>query len=410
MLLEPRREIRFRVRTPGIATWSVWLCWLWGFGLLSHSEGAEWSVQPSLNTKAYYNSNLFLLPLPHKETYGYWISPAAEIAGKTERLEVSSKLAADFVTYYGEERQFTNMFLPLSLRYKTEADEFGFTGGFTRDNTLMGELLSTGVVLRFTQRNQWNANPTWTRSLTEKLSVQSTVQFTDTSYQKGLSLGLVDYQLIGGSTGLSYQLSDRDQLQLTGTYVSFHTTNGPFALSAVFPGAIMGITHAFSESFSGTVSGGPRFISATTELPNNKITAADTVWIYNASLMKKFERTFVQATLSREIVPSGFGLLLETNKIGMVASYNLTEFVTASLDTSYYIVSGATNLSSGATLPEFKYTYVTPRLTWQFSEWWKLDLSYTYGSLRVSSIPELGTSNSVSFVVAYTPPKWSYSH
>ena len=32
---------------------------------------------------------------------------------------------------------FTNLFLPLTLRYKTETDLLGFTGGFTRDNTLM---------------------------------------------------------------------------------------------------------------------------------------------------------------------------------------------------------------------------------------------------------------------------------
>ena len=70
------------------------------------------------------------------------MSPAAEFAGKTERLEVSGRVAADFVSYYGgQESRFTNLFLPLTLRYKTETDLLGFTGGFTRDNTLMGELL-----------------------------------------------------------------------------------------------------------------------------------------------------------------------------------------------------------------------------------------------------------------------------
>jgi hypothetical protein len=67
-----------------------------------------------------YNSNLLLTPLPHDETYGYWVSPGAEFAGKTERLEVSSRVSADFVSYYGGVgTQFTNIFLPLTLRYKT---------------------------------------------------------------------------------------------------------------------------------------------------------------------------------------------------------------------------------------------------------------------------------------------------
>ena len=135
-------------------------------------------------------------------------------------LEVSGRVAADFVSYYGgEQNNFTNILLPFTLRYKTEKDLLGFTGGFIRDNTLMSELLTTGLVLRFTQRNQWTANPSWTRSITEKLSFQSSFQLNDTTYENGLSLGLVDYQLFGGSGGLLYQLTEQDQIQLSGSYV-----------------------------------------------------------------------------------------------------------------------------------------------------------------------------------------------
>ena len=103
-----------------------------------------------MSTKAYFNDNLLLTPLPHDPTYGYWVSPGVEFAGKTERLEVSSRAALDFVDYYGgEPSRFTNVFLPLRMKYRTERDEWGFTGGFTRDNTLMGELLATGLVLQF---------------------------------------------------------------------------------------------------------------------------------------------------------------------------------------------------------------------------------------------------------------------
>ncbi|MEO6554850.1 MAG: hypothetical protein ABIO96_09985, partial [Nitrospiraceae bacterium] len=63
-----------------------------------------------------YNDNLILTPLPHDATYGYWVSPAAGFVGKTERLEVSSRVAADFVSYYGgQESRFTNLFLPVTL-------------------------------------------------------------------------------------------------------------------------------------------------------------------------------------------------------------------------------------------------------------------------------------------------------
>src|SRR5574339_677589 len=83
------------------------------FDVGSQNEAAEWSLSPSVGVKGVYNSNLLLTPLPHDETYDYWVTPAADVAGKTERLDVSSRIAADVVGYFGgEDRQFTNAFTP----------------------------------------------------------------------------------------------------------------------------------------------------------------------------------------------------------------------------------------------------------------------------------------------------------
>ncbi|MDH4088382.1 MAG: hypothetical protein OEV04_15260, partial [Nitrospira sp.] len=255
------------------------------------SEAAEWSLAPSIGAKGVYNSNLLLTPLPHDETYGYWVTPAAELSGKTERLDVSSRIAADVVGYLGgEDRQFTNVFAPLSVRYKTEKDLIGFTGGFTRDNTLLSELQETGVVLQFAQRNQWTLNPTWTRKLTEKLAFQSSAQFSDTTYE---TARLVDYRLMGGSGGLQYQLSERNQIQLLGSYTDFRTTDSLSGFQTSYPGINMSLTHAFSESLTGTINGGPRFLSSTSQAPLGAITAHDTVWLAGAGITKNWERATV---------------------------------------------------------------------------------------------------------------------
>jgi len=118
----------------------------------------------------------------------------------------------------------------LSVRYKAEKDLIGFTGGFTRDNTLLSELQETGVVLQFAQRNQWTLNPTWARKLTEKLAFQSSIQGSDTTYE---TARLVDYRVMGGSGGLQYQLSERDQIQLLGSYTDFRTTDSPFGFKLI---------------------------------------------------------------------------------------------------------------------------------------------------------------------------------
>jgi hypothetical protein len=379
--------------------------------MVYESEAAEWSVLPSIGVKGVYNDNLVLTPFPHKATYGYWVSPMAEFAGKTERLEVSGRVAADFVSYYGgEESTFTNIHLPLSVRYKTEKDLLGFTGGFNRDNTLMSELLTTGVVLRFTQRNQWTANPTWTRSITEKLSVQSSFQLNDTTYEDGLRLALVDYQLFGGSGGLLYQLTEQDQIQLSGSYLNFHTTNAPTPFRATVPGINLSLTHAFTETLTGTANGGPSFVSSTTQTAGDNINAQNTVWLFGASLTKKFESAAVRVSVSRNIVPSGLGLLIQTDRAGLTVSRDLTETLTATFDGSGYIASGVTERALGSAFPERRYFSATPKIAWNFLEWWKLELSYTYGRREVDGFPDVAMSNATIFMLTFYPPKLAFSN
>ncbi len=376
--------------------------------VVSRSEAAEWSLSPSVGVKGVYNSNLLLTPLPHDETYGYWVTPAAEVAGKTERLEVSSRIAADFVGYFGgEDRQFTNAFAPLSVQYRTEKDLIGFTGGFTRDNTLLSELQATGVVLQFTQRNQWTANPTWTRRLTEKLSFQSGVQFSNTTYE---SARLVDYRVVGGSGGLLYQLTERDQVQLLGSYVHFRTTDSLFGFRADFPGINMSLTHAFAESLTGTIYGGPRFLSSTSQTQVGDITARDTVWLAGASVTKNFERATLQLSFARDLAPSGFGLLIQTNRGELSGSYEISETLTCSLNVVGILTSGKTSAVIGGVFPDSSYVSLAPKLSWKFLEWWQAEVSYMYRWRDTDTAIDSASSHATTFMVTYYPPKFSLSY
>jgi hypothetical protein len=379
-----------------------------GFG--SIGLAAEWSMLPSVGVKGYYNSNILLTPLPHEATYGYWISPGTEFAGKTERLEVSGRAALDFVDYYGgQQDRFVNIHLPVTARYKTERDEFGFTGGFVRDNTLRSELLATGVVLRFTQRNLWTANPSWTRNLTEKLAFQGGFQFSDATYDDGLRLGLFDYQTFGGSAGLLYHATEKDDIQVTGAYTNFHTMNAPSSLRATLPGAVLSLARAFTESVKGTLYGGPRFVNSTTHSSDGNIESEKTVWVYGATLSKQFERASVSLSLTRDVLPSGFGLLLQTDRAGLVMTYQVSEAMTLSLDTSGYIVSGVTPLAGGGTLADQQLIYTTPMVAWKFMEWWKLEASYSYRWRDVDTFAESAMANMMTVMVTYFPPKLAIS-
>jgi len=368
---------------------------------------AEWSAEPSMSVKGEYNSNLLLFN-GDNEVWGQWASPALKFKGSTESLEVEGSVKSDFVHYYGsQDRNLTNLYFPLRASYHLDRHTFGFEGGFTRDNTLLGELKQTGLVLGFTQRSMWTAIPSWTVGITERLSWQSNYQFMDAQYENGVQLGLVDYQVYGGTTGPTYNVGLLDQVQLTGEYTLVRT---PFIKqNSTYYGMQGGWTHDFGHELTSSLSGGARFVNSTQEISGGTLSNHETVWVYRGTLRKKFERSMVQMDISREINPSGFGRLLRTDRVGGSLSHNLTETVTASLNGGLYFVGAIATGTSGLSFPQSRFSSITSNLSWKCSPWWTLEVSYTYAERAVDSLNQWNFANSTFVMLTYGGPKWSVS-
>ncbi len=376
-------------------------------GSLREAGAAEWSAAPSLSLKGVYNSNL-LLSNGNNEVLGYWVSPGLKFKGSTESLEVEGNAKSDFVQYYGDtDRSLTNLYFPLKASYRQDRYTFGFEGGFTRDNTLLSELQETGLVLGFTQRSLWTAMPSLTIGITERLSWQSGYQFKDAQYQDGIRFGLVNYQVQGGTTGLTYNLGELNQVQLTGEYTSFRIPSR--MQDSIYYGAQGGWTHDFGQGMTGTISGGVRFVTSTQDFSGGSLSAHETVWVYRGTLRKRFERATIQIDGGREINPSGFGRLLQTDRAGASLSYNLTETLTVSLNGSLYFVSGIITEGPSGSFPQQKYSTISPSASWRFSQWWTLDVAYTYAERAVDSLDQWNFANSTFVMLTYGGPKWSVS-
>lgn len=371
------------------------------------AQGAEWSAEPSLAVRGEYNSNLLLTSDPHSDVWGIWVSPGVKFAGSTERLEVTGKVAADFVQYFGDpDRGLTNLYFPLTMRYKTERDTLGFDGGFTRDNTLMGELRQTGVVLSFTQRNLWNLSPSWTHEVTDRLSIQAGYQYVDAAYENGLPLGLVNYTTQGGSAGLLYHLTEKDDVQVTGIYTNFHAPQAGDLRSDIYGGQL-GFTHFFTESLTVNVAGGPRWVDSAQNQTGPRVQDQQLVGVFNATLRQKWEDSFMQIDVGRDIYPSGFGLLLQTDRAAITYSRDMTERLTLSVNAAVLLASSVSSIASTAAFPENRYVNVTPRVTWKISDWWAVDANYTYAQRDVDSFNVHAFSHAASVMLTYYPPKFS---
>lgn len=403
--------------SPTCSQSRVWLGVLAGFcslGALTlgavrdQAAAAEWSAAPTLSMKGVYNSNL-LINDGDNAVFGHWITPAVKFKGATEVLDVEAETKADFVHYYGDiDREFTNLHFPLKASYRSDRHTLGFQGGFHRDNTLRSELEETGLVLGFTQRSTWTAVPTWRVGLTERTSWESSYQFTDAQYQDGQRFGLVGYQVHGVTSGPTYHPTELDEVQVTGLYTLVRIPT--IGLESTYYGAQGGWTHDFGHQVTGSISGGGRLVSSTQDLPAGRSdTSHEVVWVYRGSLRKQFERTMLQIDGSREINPSGFGRLLETDRVGGMMSHSVTEQLSVTLASALYFVSGITTTEGSRPLPRTRFFSVSPSLSWKFAEWWALDVSYTYGARAVDGFDQQNASHSTFIMVTYGGEKWSVS-
>jgi hypothetical protein len=373
------------------------------------TQAAEWSAEPSMSAKGEYHSNLLLAFGPQQSTLGYWISPAVRFAGATESLQVSSRVSADYVQYYGgRDTSIYNVNFPLSVQYRDLRSTWGFNGGLTRDNTLRSELLQTGVVLAFAQRNLWSAAPSWTYNVTERVSAQSSYQYQNAMYENAASSGLIDYEVHTASETLSYKVRDTDSVQITGLFTRFLAPDRNDLLSDTY-GVTVGGTHFFSENMTLTASGGPQFISNRISTASGSLEDHSTMWVFNGKLTRRFERASLTLDIGRDIFPSGLGLLIRTDHLSVNASYELTDHLTIALSGRASIVNPVASGALSGLSRDTKFFNLGPQINWRVDEYWSVETGYTYSRRELEGQDQSGESHAVRFMVSYFPPKFSAS-
>lgn len=377
------------------------------------ARAAEWSIEPSMSVRGEYHSNLLLALEPQLSTYAYWISPAVRLAGATELLQVSSRLAFDYVEYYGErDAKIYNLHFPLSVQYRQSRSLWEFNGGLNRDNTLRSELIETGVVLTFAQRNAWSAAPAWTYSLTDRLSARTAYQYQKADYEgDSQRLFLFDYEVHTASETLSYNLRETDTVRLTGLFSRFSLPDRNNLVADTY-GAQMGATHVFPDQLTLSASGGPLLITNRIDTRIGRLEESSTVWVFNGNLTKQFERGDVMLEIARDTFPSGFGLLIRKDHLLLKGSYRVTDHLTFSMRAQASIINPiATNelFTGGVRFRETRFFYLDPHFRWHFDEYWALDVGYTYSRREVENVDRSGESHAVRLMVTYFPRKFSVS-
>lgn len=399
---------------------------------------AEWSAEPSVSLRQEYNDNITLTALPHKAVWGTMLSPSVTFSGKSEVFEVTGAAQFSFNRYSGAKSlDSDDRILALSTEYKNERNTWGLNVSSKLNSTQASEQASTGTILPRAQRNALVIVPSWTHSLTERLTLHMDYTLHNVTYEDGAKVGLVDSKYKGAVVSIGYLLTDTDKLTLSGAR-SLSTSSGSSESKTSEIRA--GLTHTFSETLQGDVQVGKRL--TTTKYLTDIYSCQDTygypkkvglvyycgvdafggfaVFGYaqlvdprtrtwgtslNLGLAKKFgEIDLLTARLSRDISPSGRGLLIETDHLSLGYSKRFSENLSGSINTDLYRSRYPAIADTGS-----QYFTIAPSLSWQLSEWWYLDSGVQYARQKYDSSPTSVTSNLIYGSIRYNWPKMAVS-
>jgi hypothetical protein len=388
---------------------------------------AEWTVEPSAVFRLVYNDNISLTTQPHNSVNGNIISPKLDLGMHTRAWHITGSAGASRNRYSGGSSQDRDdNALSLSSAYLTERNTWQLNASSTRDSPSADAETSsdTGAVQTLKIRESHGFSPSWTRKMTERTKLQLMYQLNDTSYVNGQSVGLYDYRYRTASATVSNQLSEQNQIFVTGGYSSFHTpATGNDSTTRSFQ---VGTTHIFSESMQGTLQVGARRTETLTQggrpvytrfstssgdfLIQTGVTSdarsQRTSSVFSGSLAKKYELTSINTSLSRSFVPSGSGSEVEQDSFYFQLNRTINPRLTAYINLNSVVVHDDQGNISNNSRP---YYHAELGANWAWTQELSLNMSYGYSRVKREFEDKAATANSAYLTLIYRPLKTSIS-
>lgn len=389
---------------------------------------AEWTAEPSVKLRREYNDNLQLSIYPHKSVNGSLITPALDLGVAGPVWKIGFGAEATQRRYSGQEGlDRDDSLLRLTSLYGTERNTLQLNASRTRDSAVISESVDvdTGTVESLKERETDTVNPTWTWMYSPTTQLQLGYQQTDVSYEaNSLSVGLYDYRYRATTVTFANQLSERNQIFISGGYSEFHVpTTGFDSETRNFQA---GITTNFTESTKGTLQVGQRRTESFTKGGSPIYTRFSTIFgdflvqtgvtqdtraqttglVFSGNLDLKYESTDWNLSLSRSLDPSGSGGQVEQDQFRFRFNKSLSPRVGVNINGSALKLRTEEGNISNSDRTVYD---LAPGAYWQWTREWRVGTNYRYARVKRVYENEAADSNSLNLWLTYRPLKMSVS-
>ena len=270
---------------------------------------------------------------------------------------------------YSDDSTLNNDVQTLAAQFdrRWERTRWSASANFARDTTLTSEIGSTGLV-QVDRRHEGRSlalGPTFI--LTERLNAGAQLSASDSHYADARSAGprndsLVDYNYRAASIFSSFAYSEQTQLSLTMRAGELHVPDLPLA-DKQDAALRLGWTYKTFSAWTFDASAGPSY--AKSEFSN------DTGSVFELGARRTAERWTVNLSLSRDLTPTGQGVLTRSDQLNIGMERYFTEHLRGGISAS--VIRNQDQLTqSGGAPPGLEYGRVDLTVNWQMTESWSL--------------------------------------
>lgn len=359
---------------------------------------AEWLVVPNARVAADYTDNPRLMPSGGVSDSGAVAELSAAIQRRTGRSELSMQPRWRSSRYEQEESLSSDdQYLTAAYRRMSERAQWDASLGLTRDSTLTSEIGSTGIV----QANRRHEGLTLAGGpslvLTERLSAGAQVSWMDNHYVDAAFTGLVDYDYGAASLFSTWQVSERSALTLTAQAGRLSAQGQPDETRDATLRAAW--QYQLDSMWRLNLSAGPAFVETQSGNDNGEVFSVD--------IARQDELWSVTARASRDLAPTGRGVLTRRDQITLGFNRRMSDRITAGLS-ARWVENQDLLPQPGVVFQTVTYGRLDLRADWRFAEHWSLAVGLAAAVQEYSGSPERAENHRASLSVIWNGQAQSF--
>jgi hypothetical protein len=179
-------------------------------------NAAEYSVQSQVSMVADHDDNIRLSASDEDAVAGARVTPSAMLAYKTETLEASLDVEAEFSRFNDSNYDSDDQDVGFALSQKGELLIWGLTADVVRDSTRTSDPLR---VIDIERREQYSIAPYAEYWLGENVRLNGSLSYSETDYEN--KVNYTSYSYAQGSIGLIYLLGKNGHVGFTAAASSY---------------------------------------------------------------------------------------------------------------------------------------------------------------------------------------------